>query len=342
MKKFLFILVCLMTFGLVLVPTCFAKDFNSTQLDNTNRIEYIDFYAFSSTNNWSMNVYFNKNNLSTNTYYLTLQVFNINDLNTPINTTTLFSSVAVYPSNLGLSFASFNTSYNGYRTSSSYAGNTWNSTYYGSYIQIRLNSTWGGADANDFMDNYVLQVALVRHSNGYINTFVPNTYYNIDMSNELGIFTNSKAYLVLEGQQGLNDRSDIFITYNRVGLNTLAETVYNTNKNNSYQYHLYLDFDNVSIKDLPQLNFKYLQLDYITINNVRLDYATAYTQYNWLYRNIVMYSDNATLYINKDNTYTQGSTFISRMEFSLPNYAFKSSTYYDSTYGLLNYLKMLK
>lgn len=339
MKKFLFILVCIMTFGLVLVPTCFAKDFSTSQLDNTNRIEYIDFAAFSQTNNWTFNVYFNKDNLSTNTYYLTLQTFNINDLNTPINTTTLYQYANIYPSSLGLSFNSFNSVYNGYRSSSSYAGDVWNSTYYGSYIQIRLASGWGGAEANDFINNYVLQVVFVRNGNAFNNVFVPNTYYNIDMSNELGVFSNTKAYLSLEGSSSLNDRSDILITYNRIGLNSLANSVYSTNNVNSYQYHLYVDFDNVSIKDLPQLNFKYLQLDYITINNERLAYATAYTRYNWLYRNIVMYSDNATLFVNKDNTYTQGDTFISRMEFSLPNYAFKSSSYYDSNYGLLNYLK---
>lgn len=327
MKKILFLLSLLILPLSMLFISVKAYKIDVSQLDNINLIS--NMYQVEGASAYRFEI--NKSTLPEDNVYLLVQLFNINDLNTPLQISSRFSNLLYRLNNnsTNYSFTSVTTNNNyGYRSSLISLSSL-------SYIQILPSSS---IDIND----YVFNITYSYNTNGFIGRFVPNTLYNVGGYNNRGYFQYFSTYLALQGQQVTSalNVSDTMITYNNIAFNTLVDTIYNTQNNNSaYFYYLRVYFNNVALKDLPNLTFKYLQCTGICVNNTYYTYDNAKTNFSWLNRNINVYNDNATLFISDSAINGYENNTIQYMTFTLPDYAFKTSSYYQTSVGIKGYLQ---
>ena len=142
----------------------------------------------------------------------------------------------------------------------------------------------------------------------------------------------------MSGSNSFTDVTTDMISYNSIRFNNLSESVANNNNRNTYQYYLRV-YVGKYIKDMVNLNIRYLELSNISINNQYLDYSSARSLLPILYSNIVLYNDSATLFTTDDLINSgYGDFYIEYIDFNIANYDFKSSTYYNSNLGILGYI----
>lgn len=332
MKKILFLLSLLILPITMLCISAKAYNIDVSQLNNINLVN--NMYQVPGASAYRIEI--NKEALPSNNAYLMVQLFNVNDLNTPLRYDGILSNFVyrVNGSGNNTNFTAYTNGSYGYRSASTMSLRTID------YIQFLTSS-------NTNINDYVFNVTYAYTSTNFINRFVPNTFYNVGGYNDRGYFQYFTTYLYLEGQQNAinpnNNTSDSMIQYNYISLNNYVSTIYTTqNSNSAYFYHLRVYFNNTPIKDIPNLNLSFLQLNNISINNTEYSYSTATSNYPWLYNNIVVYNDNATLFVSDNSKVGYENNTIQYIDFKLPDYAFKSSSYYQSSVGIEGYLKRVK
>lgn len=320
-NKILIAIFTILTFGIFLIPRTFA--YSVSQLDNVNRV--VDYGTFGTGT--SPTIYYSHDSNMGVSVYLCIQCFSTTDLNTPINMNALGITPMYYPGAwTNMTIYTTNQNY-GYRTGSFIIESNY------SYIVL------SGIPSNFQLENYVFNICIVKtYQTGFIGHFVPNTFYNID-EGQNGVFYNASAFLSLDGSSSLTDVSNYMISYNNIRLSQYVNSIYSSNSRDTYQYHLYIKFENgIALRNLPNLRIKFLELEYININGTLMSYSLAKQNYTWLYNNIVLYNNNATLYTSEDAINGSQQNIIYEMRFRLPDYQFMSSSYYDSTLGLKGYL----
>lgn len=326
-NKILIIILCIFTFGIFLLPS--GKAFSSSDLDYTNRLVSIE--KVSSYASGNVKFYFNVDGLESNSnYYFTMQCFKKDDLTTPIVPSAVSSGttyIYVNNSNYGLSTYTTNSNYGIYRNVS-YSPSSYN--YFMWYIY--------GIDS--VLNNYCFNICLVKsYSNGFIGSFVPNTYYNLNGFNDRGVFQYTSVYTLNSGVNNSPvDVSNIMIGNNIIKANSLYSEFYSTNNSSSTaNYYIRVAFEGGwVVNTMPNLSIKYLELLRINVNGVSYSYNDAKNNFSWLYNNIVLYNDSATLFVNSDNSSI--NDIIYSIDFRIADYSFKSSSYYNSTIGLNGYL----
>lgn len=328
MKKFLFIIFMVLTLGLVLVPKCFAfSGFGGAVLDNANRLTSI-VRTTSPTAQYEL--HFDTTGLDSNsTYYVNFQIFKYDNTNVPLrwSSITSYTSPTIRINGSQNNMSEYTTNNNfGWRSSTWYIPSAYD------YILI----TPGVAG---FIDNYVFNITMVRGtSNGFIGSFIPNSYYAVGGFSSYGYFSNVNVYTLVSGTQNVPvNRNDIMINYNIIRANSMLDEFYNTNNASSQgNYYIRVEFIGGSnISQMPNLSIKYLECLRININNTSYTYSNAISNYSWLYNNIVLYNDNATLFTGDTTGFND---VIYSIDFRIADYTFKSSSYYSSSIGLKGYL----
>lgn len=343
-NKILLFLFTILTFGIFLVPAGYAKELNASTLDAVNIVNGVtyDDELREITIDCTFNDYF-KNSYTFGSgaqLYFTLSIFNTDLDLLPI------------PSN---TFSIYNFKYN---DSDARPMQVYNNYFYRNeyFFPVVTNSNQLKSLRFDFIVNqnnayyydtlktcYFQVMAFVGTTTNYpiSYNFIGNTYYNVGGYNYRGVFQYTTLDLMMERQGNTGDISDNAIGYNVISLNEpLLSQIANNNNINTYQYYLRLNI-NLPINRFVNLKFSYLELLNISINGRVMDYATALNSYDFLYSNIVLYNDNATLFVNGFNLLNSSYSdyVIDYIDFRIADYTFKSSNYYNSNIGILGYLE---
>lgn len=328
MKRFIFVLTIILTFGLCLLPIVNCASYNEvSQLDRTNRILNIekdsstdrviftinnsDIYNASTIKRYTIQAFDKNNNCG---------LFNINNFNGTI--TAFLTNDKTANSGQGMSYYSTSGNYSYYYSST----NTYN--------YLIMKSSYGISAINT--SDYVFNITL-SNTSLYLNEFVPNTFYNLADSSDNGFFNDWKVYNVLESRPNNVDISSETIFYNTINLGMELDSYASTNSRDTYQQSLYITTNNMVVGRSPQIYLRYCEITQITINNVSYTYTEARQLYGWLNSNITLYNDNATLF-----SFTLGDQIndvISNINLRVSDYAFRSSSYYNSSIGTRGYLK---
>lgn len=325
MKKFIFItLMCIFPLVLLFIPKAYAKSYSSEYLDKINLVANV------SKTSSSYSIYLSSNSVSGGR--LDLQMFT-NDGNTLYNSVN--SSPTLTYRYYGVLSDNTTTSYS-MSKSSNYAYANVNSSFVSiSYIYI----SWSSGVSSQVPD-FVFNVTYNTTSNDYlINSFVPNTYYNVGGNLYMGVFDTYKINLVMQYSNSSQDITSQCVHYNSFMFkynSSIRSMVANNNNSNTYQYYLVVDFESY-LYQMPNFKTSFLAIDYIWINNVRYDYATAISNFSWLGSNVVLYNDNATLF-NDGYKSTANNLVINKIQFRIADNTFKSSSYYNSNLGISGYI----
>lgn len=331
MKKVLFAIFTIITLGIFLIPSCFASGFNVSQLDNTNRLT--NSYV---TSDGYTRLIANMDNLSNNVnYYATLQCFSKTNLNTPIALFGTTNSV----DNTKLRYY-YGTAANDWGACTYYSSN--NNFGYRSNTNFDRNRIifFEIRDTTINVNDYVFNIMIVRSTTtGFIGSFVPNTYYNIEGYNNRGFFQYFTSTLDLSGVNIKTDITDSSIGFNVITLGDYKSQVYQNNDRNTNQYFLTINFNSMSIKDISNINISYLEIAGARVSGVYYStFASLKSAKPYFNNNITLYNNNSTLFTSEGVKVGYEYDTIQSITFRLPDYTFKSSTYYNSNIGLAGYL----
>lgn len=344
MKNKIIIFICaILTFGLFLIPITFAKSINPSTLYNVNRINN---YTLTGSNAKYYLIDVNYSDLidnSNNGKYWKVSVQLFDDNLNMITSNSLISSVTF-------------RYYNG--TSWSSSSLTWRSTgneyyYYlnsslnGNYTQIQFYVNLSSQSNITAVGNYKYNVMISRDSSSSTttnlplsNAFITNIYYSPGLFSQYGFFEGVSTYLVYEGVQGQQDVTATMVTFNNIAFNSLASSVASNNNINTNQYIYLRVYFNCYVSQMANLQVSYLEFNGGMFNNSNYDKNGARNLLPILSSNMVLYNDNTTLFSTSDLVNSgYGNIYINYIEFVLPNYTFKSSSYYNSTIGMEGYIK---
>lgn len=337
-NKLLLAFLSVLTFGLFAIPLGFCASYEqASQLDYANRLSGITS-DFSNTSQAKVNLYINNDRFDASPRAYTIQMFNINDLQTPVNIASLSGLLNVNALNNNGGVISSSLVY-AYTDNSNYAYYTTNATRIISAWQLVFNSV---ENAN-ILQNYVFNITLST-TPVYLSDFISNTYYNVGGENNKGIFQYFRVEL---WQQYIDTTSGEDITSQVVSFNKiqffepLVSRIAETNNNNTYQYYIKVYFNNIQVEALPQLRTRYLELSQIRANNVTYtSYSSARSSLSWLNSNMQLYNTDGTFFSSGWNDVSNASRYdtIDWVQFRIVDYTFKSSTYYNSSIGVKGYL----
>ena len=332
-EKIFIILMVIMTFGLFLIPISFAKPYEqSGQLDYVNRLTGITT-DLSNTSSVKVNLYVNNDNYTYSTYVYTLQAFNVNDLQTPVNISTFSGLQSVQI--LNRSYAP-NSSATIYTTNNNFA-------YYssGSVLRGGFQLQFTSVASADLLKDYVFNITLTP-TNTYLGTFVGNTYYNIGGENNKGVFQNFRVELWQQyvSTTGGDDITSQVVSFNKIQfVEPLLSQIAEANNVNGYQYYIRIYFGGVQVETLPQFNTRYLELSQIRARGITYtSYSSARNSLTWLGTDMQLYNTSGQFF--KPDWTENANRFdtIDWVEFRIVDYTFKSSNYYSSSIGIKGYL----
>ena len=353
MKKFYILLFTILTLGIFLIPSTFAKSYDIDYYNSINyfdHIEYVeetrDFYIYSKPLSSSI---IELDNDNSGYLHFSIQAFKPDGTISQAFSGNASQQLSIYFKDV-LGFYStsdliLTTGYYYYSTH-----NVTNSNTYHSYNNI-YNCVWRFTYSQSFDSKYqelktcnfnIMGVIDTRRSSNVpvANKYIPNTNNDILGYTDRGVFQYSSMDLYMEYTSSKEDISDYF-GYNVFTFkDPLLTRVSSNNSQNTYQYHLIFNL-NRKIGDFVNLKFSYLELEFISINGVKYDYATARSNYNFIYPNIVLYDNNSTLFTSGFDALTSEykDFVIDFIQFRICDYTFTQSQYYNSNLGVFGYLE---
>lgn len=326
MKKIMFVLFTIITLGLFMIPNAFAREYSSEFLDKINLVGSVsktdtDYKTFAIDNSFT-------------TGRVTFQVFS-NDGNNIFDLINFvyYTITLRYNTSSGLQSATF-TKNRDYAYCNLPSGCT---------AISNVTMSWSSNDSASVPNNLVFNLTYKNTATTYaINSFVPNTYYNVGGSNYLGVFQNMQVNLCMDYMGTLRDNitgkvlqyNSLMINYDSNLVNQIVSNNTNTYANNMYYLEIVMD---TPVNELPNFTCKYLELKNIWVNNVKYNYTDAISRFTWLGSNIFLYNNSANLF---NNAYNNGNNYIiNKISFRIADLAFQSSSYYNSNIGVRGYIE---